>query len=521
MSAGLVVDGEEPAAPPAAGPRPRSGWLERWRRGDRLAIAVVTAGCLAFYLVHSFVDQARYLTTGYDLGIFDQAVRAYSHFQAPMVPLKGADYNIFGDHFHPIIAVLAPFYWLWDDVGVLFVAQALLTAASVPVVYRFARRRTGEWMSLVIAATYGFGWPLQSLVDFDFHEVAFATPLVALAIDALDRRDDRKLVVWCGLLLLVREDMGLIVALLGALVLAQRRGQRRLGIGMIAVGLVMYEITTAVIIPHFSAGQGFAYDDQFGALGDSVPAALLNIVTQPWHAVDVFFTPFVKTKTLELLFLPLALLPLRSPYVLLAAPLLAERFFNSRHNLWITNFHYNALPWVILTLAMIDGAARLGIFDATRRALLLRRALATVLIGTPLLLIVFGDRWRVVPITELRRPYAQQPHDWQASAEAVVKWLPKDVCVAADNHLVPHLTNRNWTTVAEADTPDPDFYALDIFAPDTGGNPPAPPPDKVYNEALEAGYKQVFTTGTFVVLQSPHYRGPSSACTPTGPGKSG
>ncbi|HJQ43535.1 MAG TPA: DUF2079 domain-containing protein [Jatrophihabitantaceae bacterium] len=518
MASGLVVDGDEPAAAPSTAPAGPTGHRSRL---PSAALAVVTAGCLAFYLVHSFVDQHRYLTTGYDLGIFDQAVRAYSHFQAPMVPLKGADYNIFGDHFHPIIAVLAPFYWIWDDVGVLFIAQALLLAASVPVVYRFARRRTGESMSLIVAATYGFGWPLQGLVDFDFHEIAFATPLAALAIDALDRRDDRRLVLWCALLLLVREDMGLIVALIGALLIAQRRGQHRLGIGMIAVGAFTYWLTTSVIIPHFSAGHGFAYDDQFGALGDSVTAAIGNIVTHPWHAANVFFTPYVKTKTLLLLLVPFAFVPLRSPYALLALPLFAERFFNSRHNLWTATFHYNALPWLILTLAMVDGAGRFGFFDTTRRATLFRRGLAIVLIATPLVLIVFGDRWRVVPVTDFRKPYANQPAGWRASAAAVVTWLPKDVCVAADNHLVPHLTNRDWTTVAQADTPDPDFYAIDIFAPDTGGNPPAPKPDDVYNAALKAGYKQVFISGTFVVLQSPNYRGPSHACTPTGPGKSG
>jgi uncharacterized membrane protein len=507
MAAGLLIDGDEPASTPAAVAPGRRFRLPR----EHFAITGVTLASFAFYLYHAFADQDRYLTTGYDLGIFDQAIRAYSHFQAPMVPLKGSDYNIFGDHFHPIIAVLAPFYWIWDNVGVLFIAQALLTAVSIPIVYRFARRRTGEAMSLVIATTYGFGWPLQGLIDFDFHEVAFATPLAALAIDALDRRNDRRLVLWCALLLLVREDMGLIVALIGVLVIAQRRGAHRLAIGMIVVGGITYWITTALIIPHYSSGHDFAYGNQFGALGDSVPAALGNIITHPWHAVDVFFTPSVKTRTLVLLLLPFALVPLRSPYALLALPLFAERFFNSRHNLWTATFHYNALPWLILTLAMIDGAGRLGLFDPGRRATLLRRSLALVLVASPLVLIVFGDRWRVVPVTQLRKPYAHQPADWRDNAAAVVAWLPKNVCVAADNHLVPHLTGRDWTTVAEAKTPDPDFYAIDIFAPDTGGNPPAPKPDEVYNAALKAGYQQVLISGTFVVLQSPDYRGPSDA----------
>ena len=514
MAAGLVDDSTPADAAGATARRPSR--LAPLRR--HLGIESLTAACLAFYLFHAFADQARYLTTGYDLGIFDQAVRAYSHFQAPMVPLKGAGYNIFGDHFHPIIAALAPLYWIWDNIGMLLIAQAVLTAASIPVVYRFTRRRTGERMALLITAAYGFGWPIQALIDFDFHEVAFATPLVALAIDALDRREDRRLLLWCGLLLLVREDMGLIVTLFGALVLAQRRGRRWSAAGMIAIGVAVYVLTTSVIIPHFASGHAFAYGNQFGSLGPSVSAAILGIFTHPWHAVAVFFTPSIKARTLAFLLVPLALLPLRSPYSLLALPLLAERFFNSRHNLWTTTFHYNALPWLILIMAMVDGADRFGLFDATHRATRLRRALAALLVVTPVALI-FIPGTHIVPITSLRKAYAHQPANWLPSAKKVVSWLPANVCIAADNHLVPHLTHRDYTTVPQSDTPDPDFFALDMFAPDTGGNPPAPSPNDVYAQAVTAGYRPVMRSGSFVVLQSPNYRGPSSACAPMGGGK--
>jgi uncharacterized membrane protein len=490
--------------------------LARVRR--HLGIGVVTVAALTFYLVHSLGDQAGYLTTGYDLGIFDQAVRAYAHFQVPIVPLKGADYNIFGDHFHPIIAVLAPLYWLWDNPDMLLIAQAVLMAAAIPIVYRFARRRAGERMSVLIAAVYAFGWPVQGLIDFDFHEIAFATPLTALAIDALDRRDDRKLLLWCGLLLLVREDMGLLVALLGVLRLAQRRPDRRPAFVMVVSGLAMYLVTTSLIIPHFAVGHGFAYGNQFGSLGSSVPAAVINIVTQPWHAVHVFFTPSAKAHTLAFLVVPLGLLCFRSPYALLALPLLAERFFNTRHNLWTETFHYNALPWLILVMAMIDGADRFGLFDADRRSMLLRRALGTLLVATPLVLIFIGDDVKILPISQLRNPYAHQPHGWEQAASDVVTWLPDNVCVAADNHLVPHLTPRDYTTVAQTNTPNLDFYALDMFAPDTGGNPPAPKPNVVYAQAITDGYQVAYRAGTFVVLQSRTYAGPSAACKPLGPG---
>ena len=94
---------------------------------------------------------------------------------------------------------------------------------------------------------------------------------------------------------------------------------------------------------------------------------------RPWHAAHVFFTPWVKTQTMLYLFVPLLFLPLRSRYALVALPLLAERFFNSRDQLWTTHYHYNAMPWIVLVLAAVDGAARLHVLRLAAVAIRARR----------------------------------------------------------------------------------------------------------------------------------------------------
>lgn len=52
-------------------------------------------------------------TRSWDLGIFEQAVRAYAHLQPPLTDLKGPGAHILGVHFSPITALLAPVYRLW------------------------------------------------------------------------------------------------------------------------------------------------------------------------------------------------------------------------------------------------------------------------------------------------------------------------------------------------------------------------------------------------------------------------
>ena len=482
-------------------------------------LAIITLLCLAFYLVHALYEQITYRTTGFDLGIFDQAVRAYAHFKAPIVPLKGPGYNVFGDHFHPIIAVLAPLYWIWDNPCMLLIAQAVLIAASIPIVYRFTRRRASHRMSLLISAAYGLGWPVQALIDFDFHEIAFGTPLLALAIDALDRRDDRKLLIWSGLLLLVREDLGAVVFLLALLRVLQRRRPHWPAAALAVGGVVAYLVTTMVIIPHFARGHGFAYGGQFDALGHNLPDALGNIVVHPLHAAHLLITPSVKWQTVGYLILPLALLPLRSPYALLAVPLLAERLFNSRENLWQPHFHYSALPWLVLVMAMVDGAAKLGLFRPTDGARRLRAALAAWLVAVPILLVFDKYAAHPYPLTNMRDTVAITSPGRLSAARAVVAYLPHNACVEVDNKLVPHLTARDYVSLPDTQKGTADFIALNLAAKDVGGNPPAPKPQAVFDEARRLGYTVVFRRSTFVVLRSPNYTGPTKQCHPLGTGK--
>lgn len=473
-------------------------------------VALVTVATFALYALIAWARHRQFNTAGYDLGIFDQAVRRYAHFDAPMVPLKGLGYNIFGDHFHPIIAVAAPLYWLWNTPLVLLFVQAALIASSVPVVYRFTLRRTSANAALGVAVAYALGWPLQTMVNFQFHEVAFGVPLVALAVDALDRADDRALLLWSGLLLLVREDMGIIVA--GLAFLRFFRRPRWPALALVVAGVAAYEVTTAVILPHFSPNGQFAYWQYTETLGKDLPSAVWTILTRPWHAVALFFTPWVKTKTLALLFVPLLLLPLRSRYVILALPLLAQRFFepHERYRLWEPGFHYNALPWVILVLAAVDGAGRLGWWDRDR----LRRAIVGWMVASSLVVIQFFHEEAIINKLVYGGMFSltSQMRDQFAAVAAV----PHNACVEADDRLAGHLTSHDFVTLPTLMQGHADFIAVDLSQKDVGNAVALPQP--VYDNALARGYRVVFSRGSIRVLESPSYRGPSPACSPLGSG---
>src|SRR5699024_11026204 len=97
-----------PSSRPAA-PHRVPGPVRRARR--LVPVALALAATLAYGLLGS--QQFHQLVArSWDLGIFTQLARAYGELRAPIVPIKGDEVNLLGDHFHPLLALLAPVWWV-------------------------------------------------------------------------------------------------------------------------------------------------------------------------------------------------------------------------------------------------------------------------------------------------------------------------------------------------------------------------------------------------------------------------
>ena len=354
-------------APPGAGER--SG--KRWR-AHALAVAALTACAAIGYCVFALGLYHTFQTTSYDLVIFDQAVRSYAHFHSGISVIKGAhnffgpNFPILGDHWSPILASLAPLYWIYNGPVTLLVAQAVLFALAIPPLWVFTRRAFGGGRKALASAylvcvAYALSWPLASALAFDFHEVAFAPVLTAVALERLSAGRLRTALIALGALLLVKEDMGLFVAGIGLYLAVSRprvvRRQLTVAVALIVGGLADTVIATYILIPAF--GGRASYYWAYTALGPHAPQAAWHVITHP-ASLKVLVTPEIKLQTMLWLFGAFCFLSLRSPMALAAIPLLLERMLaNIFSNWWVTGFQYNAYLVAILVFAAVDGAARL------------------------------------------------------------------------------------------------------------------------------------------------------------------
>jgi uncharacterized membrane protein len=357
--------------PPAAG----HGGAERATRHRThwVAVGALTALTAVGYCVFALARFYTFRDGSYDLVIFDQAVRSYSHFQPGISIIKGLHngfgphFSVLGDHWSPVLASLAPLYWIYNGPQTLLVAQAVLFALAIPPLWVFARRAFGGGHRAVVAAylvsvAYLLSWPIAAALNFNFHEVAFAPVLTAVALERLQAGRLRTALIALAALLLVKEDMGLLVAGIGLyLAVARPRvvpRQRLVAMALIAAGIADTALATYVLIPAFGGRSDYYW--AYTALGSNASQAAQHLITHPASSLELLITPRVKLITMAWLFGAFCFLPLLSPISLAVIPLLLERMLGSVFpNWWSTSFQYNAFLVVVLVCAAVDGAARL------------------------------------------------------------------------------------------------------------------------------------------------------------------
>ncbi|RSM39518.1 DUF2079 domain-containing protein [Amycolatopsis balhimycina DSM 5908] len=377
-------------------------------RETRAIPYVVAAVAFAGYAAWSLQRLRTFDASGFDLGIFEQAVRSYAHGHWPVSDLLGADRPTLGDHFHPILALLAPCYLLWPSPGCLLVAQALLFAVSAVPVTRCAVELLGARRGAVVGAGYVLSWGLLSAVNFDFHEICFAVPMLAFAAEHL-LRERWRAAVWCALpLVLVKEDLPLTLAAVGVVLVLNR--QRRLGWTVIVFGVVTSALLFLVVLPALNPAGAYAHNGGFNPFGGAI----------------------VKVSMLLALLAPTAFAALRSPLLLLAVPTLLWRLVSANDRYWGMGYHYSAVLMPIVFLAGVHGARRLARYLPA----------CALLVG----LGSFG--LQAAHLTSGVWTPSQRD-----GIDAVLARIPDGATVLASNRLAPRLTSRCTVLFFDGVTP--------------------------------------------------------------------
>jgi uncharacterized membrane protein len=374
-------------------------------------------------------------TYGSDTGTFAQIVA--DAFNGMRNGVEAGSH--FRYHWSPSLALLWPLVALTRSALGLQLAQAAATAACAPVVAAIARPYTDDRLATGLGLLTLLYPPLLALGFDEFHELGLFTVLLLGLFLCADRCRWIAFAFIAIVAIGVREDAALTLAVFGIVLfaIASRAGPGRglldgytpaprhlavagaaLAIGS-AGALAFYY---GVVTPRFGGwvpSHFYVYPFAGGPL-----ALIVAPFVHPLPFVRAIFTVGRLTYILEAL-VPLAFLPLRSRWVLLALPGAAIVLLANSGYVWRMGDHYAALWIGWLLIATVGGIAS---FVRAGRQRAARGWLTTASIICVLFLIAFNPMHPLHylhpyyhDLTDARRALACVPND--ASLATYDEWF--------------------------------------------------------------------------------------------------
>jgi uncharacterized membrane protein len=356
-------------------------------------------------------------TYGSDTGTFAQVV--HDAFGGMRNGVESGSH--FRYHWSPSLVLLWPAVAATRTALGLQLVQAAATAACGPLVAALARPHAGARLATTLGLLTLLYPPLLALGFDEFHELGLLTPLVLGLVLAADRRHW----IWfaaCGLVAIgLREDAALTLVFFGIALLvmglrARARAATVAGGSLALAAICSLGVYYGVITPRLG---GWVPSHFYVYPFASGPAALVVApVTHPAQFFPAIFTVGRLTYVLEAL-VPLAFLPLRSWWSLLALPGGGIVLLANSGYVWRMGDHYAALwiPWLLVgTVAAVAAIAK------RRSAPVARRWTATAGVLCALFLIAFNP---LHPLHYLHPYY----YDLSAARRAI-ECVPKDASMA-------------------------------------------------------------------------------------------
>jgi uncharacterized membrane protein len=379
----------------------KEGRANNWLRGIdayRLILLALIITYTWLFAGLAFAQHTGMRTHKADLGQIAQAVWNSSRGRFVEMTDNGFVATRMTDHVEPILAVVSPVLWLWNDIRALLLLQVVVVALGAWPLYELTRllfertlapgARRQVWQSeplrqltnplaLALAAAYLLAPQLQSALLTEFHAVPLVVPLIIWALWSVEAQRWRQFAVVVILVAAVKEEAALLAALLGiwavwraALVRPwgtdPSQGVWRvvaLGCTLTLLSLIWFFLATFVIIPaHAVEVYGVAesyYFRRYGALGDSPVDILRSFFTQP-DIVWAIATEPARLDYLRDLLTPFGWLALLAPEViLLSGPVLLANQLSAYPAQYYGEFHYSAPVVVYFAAATAFGLARL------------------------------------------------------------------------------------------------------------------------------------------------------------------
>ena len=512
-------------------------------RAHYVALAVVWLFIFAYGIYFSALSMQRhraFLTNASDLGQIDQAIWNSSQGRFLEFTRRTGEQSIrLTDHVEPLFVLIAPIFFLYDNVEALLILQSFVIALGALAVFWIANEkfRHVEWNStaqqsvekikatnqiefaaVLFAAMYLLFPALQASNLAEFHAVTFVPSLVLFAYHYGLQKKWERFALFAILLLLVKEEIALLVLMLaGYFVISDFRFQisdlktfparffaylktaPRVPLVFVFLSLLWFVLTFFVIIPQFNTAGRSPYTCRY-VVSEDCREVVRGLFLQ--ERLGYLFQLFASSGFVSLLD-PISLL--------LGSPLILANVISNYPAQYSGTFHYSAPVVPYFILAAIGGSVWLArVIERKREREIesdsLHRSIAPSLplsitssLYLPIIVFLIAFVYHLLAgSTPIARAYSFPQISLRNQLfEKFAAQIPRDANVSTTPSLHPHLSHREFLYRYPV-VNDADYVMLDVNESDRG----IPSEFRVrYNEILREGFGVVDAADGYVLLQ--------------------
>ena len=338
--------------------------------------------------------------------------------------------NFLMDHFNGIAFLLVPFYYFFQSALTLLYFKLFAFFAGAYVFYLLVNKRLGGLWGIAFMLGYIFYPANVTMLFFEFNFENLALPLIFLLFYFFEEKKFLCFMGTCFLLAIVKENMPLVVFMVGIYGFMERREDwLRWGLYPLLLGAGMFFIEVFVIIPYFrqGLGTGNAYWYLYSNLGHSPQEIFRTLITNEPKVLHLLFNNH-NAVFLSKLFGPLLIAALMSWQILLIAfPLFLQNLLSSFSGQQSIDYFYSSTLTVFIFMAAINFLGRIN----------LKAIRLTITFFVFIFLVIFDlkyiPQWRVRMV-----PFEEK----QAAAQYLLSQIPQGAKVVSSYKFLDLLSQR-------------------------------------------------------------------------------
>ncbi|MHB1389867.1 MAG: DUF2079 domain-containing protein [Thermoleophilia bacterium] len=429
-----------------------------------IVVAWVVTGTIMEVLRNHFLNNpGNNLPVFFDVlnNVFSENGVLYSH----LLQVDGS--SLLGVHGNFIWFLVSPIFRIWPSyTWLITISNIGLALASVPL-YLLSRQFFSRGISILFVLIYLFNRTIMSQPGSgDISEERFLPVLLFSTVYFWQRKKFWSFACFAFLSLLVREDVGIVIAILGLISLIKKRDIKWWAVPLIG-GVTWFSFMILWMVPHFNpSGTAAKMHVLYPNLGSTGKEILFTLAFKPWVVIKTIFFNKHHLAAIYGLWQSFGFgAPLLSIFLLLPAPYVGENLLSATS---MSLSHFNAIG-ICATLmpAFIYGLVNLERFSKNRWN---RSIVVTLLLCTLFATAALTYSWF--------SPNLYLPRYNYDEAVSIVDMLPDDATIILPEFMTsvarPAQTIRAYQQLAYA-IPDEDgkiyikesYVIIDTSVPDS------------------------------------------------------